>query len=132
MLTYIEQVEQGMRKSAADASQNRRKNSEGVADEAQEKEDDLAQITGGKDAEIEQYVLMLHKIAEENLIQDGLLGKFLDPIRGIAQSAQQRYSGEGAQESNQFKVSMPEICILERSAILALCKFMCVSSLICK
>ena len=34
MLTYIEQIEQDMKKSVADAYQNRRKNSEGDDDDA--------------------------------------------------------------------------------------------------
>ena len=36
-------------------------------DENHKEDDELDQIAGGKEAEIEQYSLMLHKITEESL-----------------------------------------------------------------
>ena len=73
---------------------------------------------------------MLSNIIEEKLIQEGLLGKFLNPIRNIAVEANKKYSRKIGKNKITIQMS-PEICILERSAILALCKFMCVSSKIC-
>ena len=37
-------------------------------DENHKEDDELDQIAGGKEAEIEQYSQMLHKITEESLI----------------------------------------------------------------
>ena len=75
--------------------------------------------------------MMLQKITEDKLIQEGLLGKFLDPILNIAHAARNRYTIKGAAQIKVLNQQAPEICILERSAILALCKFMCVSQKIC-
>ena len=65
---------------------------------------------------------MLLKITEESLIQSGMLGKFLPPLVQIATAAVAKYSQP---------VAAPPVCLLERSAILALCKYMCVSSQLC-
>ena len=35
-----------------------------IEDEKEDQEDDLAQITGGKEAEVDQYTTMLHEITE--------------------------------------------------------------------
>ncbi len=56
-------------------------------EENHKEDDELDQIAGGKEAEIEQYSQMLHKITEESLIQTGMLGKFLTPLVKIAQHA---------------------------------------------
>ena len=45
-----------------------------------DQEDDLAQITGGLDAEIEQHIQTLHTIQDEELIQTGYIGRFLGMI----------------------------------------------------
>lgn len=81
----------------------------------------MAQITGGKEAEVDQYRSMLDDITESSLIQDGLLGRFTPILQAVAQEALTRYS---TQES---VLRAPYLCVLERSAILALCKYMCVS-----
>jgi len=49
----------------------------------------------------------------------------------IAHTAMRRYTVKGAAQIKTLNNQAPEICILERSAILALCKFMCVSQKIC-
>jgi hypothetical protein len=70
---------------------------------------------------------MLTKITEETMIQDGMLGKLLGPIVHVSQLAREKY------QNPEMKIGdAPTVCIIERSAILALCKFMCVSSKICK
>ena len=81
----------------------------------------MAQITGGKEAEVDQYKSMLDDITESSLIQDGLLGRFAPIIKAMAQEALNRYTTE------ESILRAPHLCILERSAILALCKYMCVS-----
>ncbi len=69
---------------------------------------------------------MLTEITEKFLIQNGLLGKFFTPILEVSKLACNKYS------SSQSANRAPPICILERSAVLALCKIMCVSSVICQ
>ena len=60
------------------------------------------------------------------MIQNGLLGRFLEPILSIAKSIRDKH------KANDWHETPPEESILERSAILALCKFMCVSEVLCK
>lgn len=68
MLTYIEQMENDLKKAVTDSFQKKKdKNSDDDDDEGKN-DDDLAQITGGKDAEIEQYTQMLANITEDKLI----------------------------------------------------------------
>jgi hypothetical protein len=51
MLTFIEQMENDLKKAVSDSLQNKKGNNQ---EEGKEKDDDdLALITGGKDAEIE-------------------------------------------------------------------------------
>lgn len=88
-------------------------------------DDDLAQITGGKEAEVEQYTQALQDIAENQLLQEGLLGRFTPILETFAKESLKRYS------SPESALKAPHLCIMERSAILALCKFMCVSSKVC-
>ena len=40
--------------------------------------------------------MMLQKITEDKLIQEGLLGKFYEPILNITHAAMKRYSVSGA------------------------------------
>lgn len=68
---------------------------------------------------------MLTNITENNLIQDGLIGKFLPMILTVSNEALARYTDREA------ILRSPTLCIVERSAILALCKICCVSSNIC-
>ena len=68
---------------------------------------------------------MLDEITESNLIQEGLLGRFTPILVAMATEALRRYTTE------ESILRAPHLCILERSAILALCKYMCVSQKIC-
>ena len=95
--------------------------SEEDPDPSKEQEDDLAQITGGKEAEVDQYKSMLDDITESSLIQEGLLGRFTPVLQGMAKKALKLYT------ERESCLRAPTLCIMERSAILALCKFMCVS-----
>ena len=68
---------------------------------------------------------MLNEITENQLIQEGLLGKFTPILVKFANEALRRYT------TPESVLKAPQLCILERSAILALTKFMCVSSRLC-
>ena len=99
MLTYVEHIDSELKKSgstaANEAYQQMAKGKKGQLDnneEGKEGEDELDQIGGGKEAEIEQYSQMLHKITEESIIQSGMLGKFLPPLVKIASHAVHKYS----------------------------------------
>lgn len=50
----------------------------------------------------------------------------------VAHAAMRRYTVKGGPQIKNLQQTAPHICILERSAILALCKFMCVSQKICQ
>ena len=73
MLSYIEQLESDMKKQGSNAANEAmakqankgRKEESGDGDKG---EDELDQIAGGKEAEIEQMSQMLHKVTEESLI----------------------------------------------------------------
>mmetsp|Transcript_23868 Transcript_23868/g.16857 ORF Transcript_23868/g.16857 Transcript_23868/m.16857 type:complete len:113 (+) Transcript_23868:66-404(+) len=55
-----------------------------------------------------------------------MLGQFLPPILCVTKEAQKRYS------TPESALRAPVTCILERSAILSLCKMICVSQKICE
>lgn len=65
------------------------------------------------------------ELTENDLIQNGLIGKFLPMILAVVNEALLRYSDREA------VLRAPTLCVLERSAILALSKICCVSSIIC-
>ena len=69
-----------------------RKNDDDSEEEDKNQEDDLAQITGGKEAEVDEYTDKLKEITENQLIQEGLLGRFLPMILGVANEALRRYT----------------------------------------
>jgi hypothetical protein len=68
---------------------------------------------------------MLQEITENRLIQEGLIGKFIPLVLSVANEALVRYT------DRESVLRAPTLCIVERSAILALCKICCVSSKIC-
>jgi len=59
MLTFIEQLENDLKKAVSESFQKKKQDGSQSDEEEKKQEDDLAQITGGKDAEIEQYSMML-------------------------------------------------------------------------
>ena len=69
---------------------------------------------------------MLEDITNSSLIQEGLLGRFTPILKAVAAEALARYT------SQESVLRAPHLCILERSAILALCEYMCVSPKICQ
>jgi len=61
------------------------------------------------------------EITENRLIQEGIIGKFMPMVLSVANEALSRYTDQAS------IARAPTLCILERSAILALCKISCVS-----
>ena len=130
MLTYVEHLDAEMKQAFAESFKKKNKKKKQASQESNEEDgkdqdDDLAQITGGKEAEVDQYKAMLDDIVEQNLIQDGLLGKFTPILRSVVQEALTKHT----QEDSVLRA--PHLCMIERSAVLALCKFMCVSQKVC-
>jgi len=123
MLLYVETMDAEI-KRALNESYKKKSKKDNSDEDAQN--DDLEQITGGKEAEVEQYTKILEEITENQLIQEGLLGRFLPLISKVAKRALTTF------QQPEAVLEQQSLSILNRSAILALCKFMCVSSVICK
>lgn len=64
-------------------------------------------------------------MTENDLVQNGLIGRFLPMILLVTEEALIRYSDREA------VLRAPSLSIIERSAILALSKICCVSASIC-
>jgi condensin complex subunit 1 len=79
---------------------------------------DIQEIAGGKEAEIEYDVNQLHKILEEDILFKNILGKFSPLIVNISK----RILTDPIDEYPQ----------LYKSAILSLCKYMCISQRFCE
>ena len=84
MLSYVETMEKELKQALTESFKSKKQKKKGGDSSGEgsgnDEEDDLAQITGGKEAEVEQYTDMLAKITEQQLIQDGLLGRFFPLI----------------------------------------------------
>ena len=76
-------------------------------------------MAGGKEAEIEYEINLLHKLVEDEILHKNLLGKFTPLIVGISH----RVLLEDNIQKNYY---------LYKSAILSLCKFMCISQKFCE
>jgi hypothetical protein len=77
--------------------------------------DEMENICGGSEAEIDELVGYLSQTREQNFVQKGILGLYLPLLLSVAKSA----------------AALNSPSLLHRSAILALCKVMCVSSQLC-
>ena len=85
MLTFVEQLEIDLKQAFTDSFKKKKKKKDSDdSNEENKDEDDLAQITGGKEAEVDQYKAMLDEITENYLIQDGLLGRFTPMLQAMA------------------------------------------------
>ena len=76
MLSFVEMLENDLKRAInfKKGSGGQQNAADGRNNEQSEQDEDLAQITGGNDAEIESYCTMLQKITEEKLIQQGYIG----------------------------------------------------------
>jgi len=83
------------------------------------KKDELEKIGGGKEAEVEHDIRLLHKIIEEEVLYRNLLSKFTPLIIQLVKNSLTTL----ITESN---------IILYKTSILSLCKFMCISKKFCE
>ena len=110
MVVYAEKLENNLKKKKSEKTPNKDKS-----------QDDIQEIAGGKEAEIEYDVNLLHKIVEDEILYKNLLGKFAPLIIQIAQRVLTCDSEELRKDSFLYK-----------SAILSLCKLMCISGKFCE
>ena len=82
-------------------------------------EEELDKISGGMEADIERKIEQLHKISEKFVIQKNLLGQYVPLMKNLVMEIIHK----------KASVRNP---IVERACILALCKFMTVSSDFCE
>lgn len=79
----------------------------------------MQKIAGGKEAEVEYDISVLHKIIEEEILYKNLLSNFAPMIIALVRNS----LSIKIRENNIF---------LYKSAILTLCKFMCISKRFCE
>jgi hypothetical protein len=90
-----------------------------------ERVSELELICGGKEAEIEEAIDKLNAIREKNIVQNGLIGDFLPTLERISMNVLKRAKEEGSSLVDE-EVEI-DVKLIERTAILALSKIMCVS-----
>ncbi len=110
MVVYAEKLESNLKKKKNEKTPNKDKT-----------QDDIQEIAGGKEAEIEYDINLLHKIVEEEILYKNLLGKFAPLIIQISQRV-----------LTCNKEEVEKDAFLYKSAILSLCKLMCISGKFCE
>ena len=110
MVVYAEKLENNLKKKKNEKTSSKNKDN-----------DDIQEIAGGKEAEIEYDINLLHKMVEEDFLYKNLLGKFVPMIVGISNLTLTTSHTEI--ENNIF---------LYKNAILAMCKYMCISQKFCE
>ena len=116
MVIYSEKLETNLKKKAMENSSSKQRKSE-----INTTKDDINEIAGGKEAEIEFNVQLLHKLIDEEILKKNLISKFTPMIIKIAQ--------ESLKCSNK---ELTQNLLLYKSAILALCKLMCINQKFCE
>eukprot|EP01022_Parablepharisma_sp_SALTPOND_P018327 TRINITY_DN29877_c0_g2_i4.p5 TRINITY_DN29877_c0_g2~~TRINITY_DN29877_c0_g2_i4.p5 ORF type:complete len:446 (-),score=70.98 TRINITY_DN29877_c0_g2_i4:1550-2887(-) len=119
MIIHAEKVEEEIRAKYRKASINKPK---AKGDKA---EDELDQVGGGKEAEIEKDLRELKAITERMLDKTNLLGSFIPVLLNLAKQTVMRYSGSIIQENTG------DMYIVENIGINALCKLMYTSEKFC-
>ncbi len=110
MVVYAEKLENNLKKKKNEKTPNKDKS-----------QDDIQEIAGGKEAEIEYDINLLHKIVEDEILYKNLLGKFAPLIIQISQRV-----------LTCDKDEVDRDAFLYKSAILSLCKLMCISPKFCE
>ena len=83
--------------------------------------DDINDIAGGKEAEADYNINLLHKLIDEDILKKNLIAKFIPMIINIAKESL-ICSG----------IELAKNQILYKSAILSLCKLMCINQTFCQ
>ncbi len=113
MVIYSEKLEANLKKKANEKETPSKKKNES--------KDDINEIVGGKEAEVELNVQLLHKLIDDEILKKNLISKFIPMIKGIAEQSLKCSNKELSQN-----------LLLYKSAILALCKLMCINQKFCE
>ena len=100
---------------------NKKKNNKDNKDNEDNEKDDINNIVGGQEAEVDLSISLIHKIIDEDLLVNNLISKYVPMITAIAKSTLKCKSEE--LESNM---------LLYKSAIMSYCKLMLINQDFCK
>ena len=96
----------------------RKMKSEKEKDQIAEEHNELTQMDGGLEAEVDARIDTLHDILDKDIIQHNLIGQFSQAIGRVCQDLLQGRRGKGSG-------------VLEKVCVTALAKMMCVSKSFC-
>ncbi|EGR27594.1 hypothetical protein IMG5_193940 [Ichthyophthirius multifiliis] len=121
LLIYVDDIENALKKKRLEKEKKEEENKNDQNNNQNQEEQHLDKICGGLEAEYEKKVDILHQICEENIIRgQNLLANYRPWIEKIVQDILlDEFSAERNKE-------------LDRVAVLAFSKFMCVSKKYCE
>ena len=126
MIIYGENLEATIKKKfnqkekSKSASSNKKKKNKDNKDN-KDNEEDINNIVGGQEAEVDLSISLIHKIIDEDLLVNNLISKYVPMITTIAKATLKCKSEE--LESNM---------LLYKSAIMSYCKLMLINPDFCK
>jgi len=126
MIIYGENLEATIKKKfnqkekIKSSSSNKKKNNKDNKDN-KDNEEDINNIVGGQEAEVDLSISLIHKIIDEDLLVNNLISKYVPMITTIAKATLKCKSEE--LESNM---------LLYKSAIMSYCKLMLINPDFCK
>ena len=125
MIIYGENLEATIKKKFAQKERSKTKSSSKKKKKNNEDEnnenDEINNIVGGQEAEVDLNISLIHKIIDEDLLAKNLIAKYVPIITTIAKSTLKCKSEE--LESNM---------LLYKSAIMSYCKLMLINQEFCK
>ena len=125
MIIYGENLEATIKKKFTQKERNKAKSSSKKKKKAEEEKDnendEINNIVGGQEAEVDLNISLIHKIIDEDLLVKNLIAKYVPIITTIAKSTLKCKSEE--LESNM---------LLYKSAIMSYCKLMLINQDFCK
>ena len=127
MIIYGENLEATIKKKfnqkekSKSTSSNKKKNNKDNKENETNEKDDINNIVGGQEAEVDLNISLIHKIIDEDLLVNNLISKYVPMITTIAKSTLKCKSEE--LESNM---------LLYKSAIMSYCKLMLINPEFCK
>ena len=127
MIIYGENLEATIKKKfnqkekSKSTSSNKKKNNKDNKDNEDNEKDDINNIVGGQEAEVDLSISLIHKIIDEDLLVNNLISKYVPMITTIAKATLKCKSEE--LESN---------ILLYKSAIMSYCKLMLINPDFCK
>ena len=124
MIIYGENLEATIKKKFSQKERNKPRSSskkKKKTDEEKDENDEINNIVGGQEAEVDMNISLIHKIIDEDLLVKNLIAKYVPIITTIAKSTLKCKSEE--LENNM---------LLYKSAIMSYCKLMLTNQDFCK